>query len=162
MNPTSRSPGIRRRTWLALPAMGLALPHLAMAQSRTVRMQVGFPPGGSTDVVARLVAAPYRGRDGEVAIVENVPGAAGRLAMMRVKAAAPDGQTVLVSPAAMFTLYPHVYRALAYDPFKDFTPVTSIGSVGFALVVSTTVVPESVRTLADLGAWIKAHPQHAN
>lgn len=154
--------GLERRDFLGALAATLAagVPALSQAQGRLTRFYVGFPPGGSTDVVARLAANHARRAAGDSGIVDNVPGAAGRLAMMRVKSGPVDGSSVLVSPAAMFTLYPHVYTRLAYDPFKDFIPVTAVGVVDFALVVSAAAVPAQVRTLQDLGAWLRANPQH--
>lgn len=154
---------IGRRSVLAAGAAALAgWPALGRAQApRLSRFFVGFPPGGSTDVVARLVATQAKGF-ADTTIVENVPGAAGRLAVTRVKSSPPDGSAVLVSPAAMMTLYPHVYRKLAYDPLKDFVPVTAVGTVAFSLVVSSAVVPAQVRTLAELGDWLRAHPKLAS
>lgn len=161
MNLTPKS-GIDRRQILSAIAASLAtgLPTLAQAQGRSTRFYVGFPPGGSTDVVARLTATHARRPAGDAVIVDNLPGAAGRLAMARVKSGPTDGSSVLVSPAAMFTLYPHVYRNLAYDPFKDFIPVTAMGTVAFALVVSAAAVPAQVRTLQDLGNWLRANEKH--
>ncbi len=164
MNTSSHIHLWRRRALLqatSATALALALGRPAFAQNRVTKFVVGFPPGGSTDVVARLVAA-HQKKPGAVAIVDNVPGAAGRLAVMRVRGSAPDGGNVLVSPAAMMTLYPHVYNKLAYDPLKDFVPVTSVGNIGFALVVSNAVVPPQVKTLQELAAWLRANPKHAN
>lgn len=155
---------MHRRRWLQGAALTAAagLSPVGWSQSgRPARLLVGFPPGGSTDVVARLVGGHYR-VGGGTAIVENVPGAAGRLAVTRVKASAPDGGVVLVSPAAMMTLYPHVYKQLAYDPLKDFIPVAAVGTISFALVASAAAVPASVKTLPDLVAWYQANPKLAS
>jgi tripartite-type tricarboxylate transporter receptor subunit TctC len=151
-----------RRQWLALAgaaaAAGTGNTWAQAASSRLARFYVGFPPGGSTDVVARLVATQLKGY-ADTVIVENLPGAAGRLAVSRVKGSAPDGNSVLVSPAAMMSLYPHVYTRLAYEPLTDFVPVTAVGTVAFCLAVSNAAVPAQVRTLNDLGEWLKANPK---
>lgn len=146
---------------LAMAGTGLHVPSALAQGGKVTRLYVGFPPGGSTDVVARLIAT-HLNKPSAPAIVENVPGAAGRLGVMRVKGSPADGQHVLVAPEALMVLYPHVYRKLAYEPFKDFAPVASVGSIAFSLVVSTAIVPPSVKTLQDLAAWVRANPKHAN
>lgn len=152
--------GVRRRSLVGLLAAG-AFNASALAQARVARFYVGFPPGGSTDVVARLIAAHTRGF-AESNIVENVPGAAGRLAVTRVRSGPTDGSAILVSPAAMMTLYPHVYTKLGYDPLKDFVPVTGVGTVAFTLTVSNAVVPAQIRTLNDLREWLRSNPRLAS
>lgn len=157
----SNSTGIQRRSILAMLAAGTMSASVSAQSGRIARFYVGFPAGGSTDVVARLIAANTKGF-AETNIVENVPGAAGRLAIARVKSSPADGSAVLVSPAAMMTLYPHVYTKLAYDPLKDFVPVTAVGTISFTLVVSNAVVPATVRTLPELGEWLRANPKMRN
>lgn len=150
-----------RRSMLASVAAIAAAPVVTRAQgSRVYRFVVGFPPGGSTDVAARLLAESVRSQLPLPLLVENRPGAAGRLAIDHVKAAEPDGLTALVTADAMFTVYPHVYRRLSYDPVKDFAPVAQF--VSFPLMVSVGPgVPPSVRTLADFLVWAKANPTKA-
>lgn len=147
--------------WATAASAGLA-PGARAQDARTVRMIVGFPAGGSTDVVARLFADALRTASGQPVIVENVAGAAGRLGHQRVRGATPDGTTLLVTPAALMTLYPHVYAKLGYAPLKDFDPITSLASLAFTVVVSTAVVPERVRTLDDLVDWFRANPNQAS
>lgn len=129
-------------------------------KSKTMRMWVGFPAGGSVDMVARLVAEQFRTDPGVTAIVENVTGAGGRIALERGKSMPADGSTILVTPAAMMTLYPLIFSKLSYDPVKDFIPLAPMVTLEFALVV-TSAVPDSVKTLNDLIAWYKANPSKA-
>jgi tripartite-type tricarboxylate transporter receptor subunit TctC len=139
---------------------GSPLRGLAQDASKVTRMIVGFPPGGSVDIVARLIADQLRLSLGGTFIVENVSGAGGRLAVQRVKASPADGSTILVTPGPMMTLYPHIFAKLAYDPAADFVPVTAICTLGFGLAV-TSAVPATVKTVQDLVAWYKANPKQA-
>lgn len=144
------------------PALGISpLQAQTLDKSKPVRLLVGFPAGGSVDMVARLVAEQLRDNLGVAAIVENISGAGGRIAIERAKAAEPDGSTILVSPAAMMTLYPLIFTKLNYDPLKDFIPVSPLCTLEFAVVVNTQLVPDSIKTLDDLIAWFKANPSRA-
>ena len=122
----------------------------------THRMVVGFPPGGSADTVARLLVDQLKDH-APAWIVDNRPGAGGRIALEHLKASAPDGASMIITPASMQVLYPHVYKKLSYDPIKDFEPVGTICSSGFSLTVGPKV-PATVKTLADFIAWSKANP----
>jgi tripartite-type tricarboxylate transporter receptor subunit TctC len=93
-------------------------------------------------------------------LVENKPGAGGRLAVEELKRSAPDGTTLLVTPAAMITLYPHLYTKLGYG-IDDVTPVSAVAQVAFAFGVGPAV-PESVKNIKDFLAWAKANPAMAN
>ena len=128
--------------------------------NKTARIVVGFPPGGSTDVVSRLIADRLRGVYAPTVIVENKPGAGGRIALEAVKNADADGSAMILTPASMLVIYPHIYKKLAYDPFTDFAPVTSVCAfpIGFSV---GPMVPESVKTVADFVAWAKANPKSA-
>jgi tripartite-type tricarboxylate transporter receptor subunit TctC len=153
-----------RRDFLAVTAGTGALagwPILSRAQAlETARILVGFPPGGTVDAVARRVAEKLRGNYAKTVVVENKPGAGGRLAVEELKRSAPDGTTLLVTPAAMITLYPHVYTKLAYG-VDDVTPVSTVAQVAFAFGVGPAV-PESVKNIKDFLAWAKANPAMAN
>ncbi len=156
---------IDRRQFVAASgglAAALALPARAQtaAASAATRIVVGFAPGGSTDTMARVLAARLQKDAGGTVLVENKPGAGGRLAVMEVRGAAPDGRTVLLTPDPMMVIYPHAYRRLAYDPLADFRPVTPIASVPIGLAVGP-MVPAGVKTMADFAQWCKANPQSA-
>jgi tripartite-type tricarboxylate transporter receptor subunit TctC len=87
---------------------------------------VGFLPGGSADVIARLLAEKLPAQlGGQPVVVDNKPGAAGRIAIEQLKNAAPDGQTLVVMPSGPVVLFPHVFRKLSYDPVKDLCPSAS-------------------------------------
>ena len=97
-----------------------------------MRILVGFPPGGSADIIARLIAEKMRSTLNQNVIVENRPGAAGRVVLGELKRAAPDGQTVVVSPSGAMVIAPWLYSNLGYDPIKDFTPVSRLSVFDFA------------------------------
>ena len=153
-----------RRQFLAATATSAALagwPALSHAQAlETARILVGFPPGGTVDAVARRIADKLRGSYAKTVVVENKPGAGGRLAVEELKRSAPDGATLLVTPAAMITLYPHLYTKLGYG-IDDVTPVSSVAQVAFAFGVGPAV-PESVKNIKDFLAWAQANPSLAN
>ena len=141
-----------------------ALPQFARAQGAApleqARVLCGFPAGGTTDAVSRRVADKLRPGYAKIVLVENKPGAGGRLAVDDLKRAAPDGSTLLLTPASMITLYPHVYRNMTYTA-DDVTPVSTAGHLVFGFGVGPAV-PESVRTLKDFLNWAKANPAQAN
>jgi tripartite-type tricarboxylate transporter receptor subunit TctC len=144
-----------RRSWLLnmlSVAAGLATVSDARAQEQPVRILTGFAPGGSADALARVVATQLQGQLGRTVIVENKPGAAGRLAVDMAKEAKPDGTTLLLVPQGPMTLFPHVFKALRYDPVKDFTPISRIATGDFALSAGPLVPAQNV---AELRAWLK-------
>lgn len=143
-----------------LALLGATLPRLATAQtSDLVRVIVGFPPGGSGDNLARRLAERLRGTYGSTVIVENKPGAGGQLAVSALKGAAPDGNTLLMTPPAPVTVYPFTYKALPYRP-DDAQPVSPVANFSFGFAVGPAV-PESVRTLKDFMDWARANPAKA-
>lgn len=154
---------LNRRHFVATATSALALARTgsAFAQANgTGRVCAGFPPGSSADTLSRLLAQKLS-TAGTPFIVENRTGAGGRLAVENIKNSPADGQSVLVTPDVMMVLYPHVFKALTYDPMKDFRPVTTLATVPLALAVGPKV-PDSVKTLTDFGQWCKANPQSAS
>lgn len=152
------------RRQMLMASAGLAcLPYTAAAQteavSKTVRVLVGFPPGGSADVVSRLIVEQLKGYAPTI-IVDNRPGAGGRIALSALKASAGDGATLAVTPASMIATYPHIYKSLDYDPLRDFAPVSTVCASPFLLTVGPAV-PASVTSLKDFLAWCKANPSKA-
>ena len=115
----------------------LALP--AAAQEKTVKFIVGFPAGAGLDTMTRLVADKMRVRLGQPVVVENRPGADGRIAMDLLKASPPDGLTLVMTPLVTVVTAPQVYNNLRYDPFADFAPVAHASSFLFAFAVGTNV-----------------------
>jgi tripartite-type tricarboxylate transporter receptor subunit TctC len=93
-------------------------------------------------------------------IVETRAGAGGRVAVEALKGSTPDGSAFLLTPVALMSLYPHVYKSLRYDPFRDFVPVTTVAAASTLTTIGPKV-PDNVTTLADFIAWCRANPQLA-
>lgn len=155
----------RRQFMQATAAFGAlaAFPPLLRAQSlELVKIINGFPAGGTADATARRIGERMVGSAyARNVVVDNKPGAGGRIACDVVKSAAPDGTTLLLTPYSMMSIYPHIYRTLSYDPVKDFVPV-SIGAVMTHALTVGPQVPASVKTVRDYLAWAKANPDKAN
>jgi tripartite-type tricarboxylate transporter receptor subunit TctC len=150
------------RRQLTLAGAGL-LAGLGTARAQapdTARILVGFPPGGTTDAVARRVADKLRGVRAKTVLVDNKPGAGGRLAVEELKRSPNDGSVMLMTPAAMITLYPHLYTKLSYG-IDDVTPVCTACQLSFGFGVGPAV-PDSVKNIKDFVAWAKAKPDMAN
>jgi tripartite-type tricarboxylate transporter receptor subunit TctC len=123
---------------------------------RPARIVVGFPPGGSSDVVARLYAERLRGLYAPSLVVDGRVGAAGRIAVEFVKAADPDGTTFLQTPASMLTLQPHVFpREVRYDALTDLIPVSTVCTFPFAFAVPAN---HPAQTLAAWIDWARRQP----
>ena len=154
----------RRRFVAAAAGAGasIAAPRRAHSQvvGKLTRIIVGFAPGGSSDVTARLLVDQMRGYASTI-IIDNRPGAGGRIAVESAKAGAPDGSVLLLSPASMIVLYPHLYKPLGYDPVQDLIAVTTVCAFPFVLSVGP-LVPRDVKTLADFIQWCKANPKLAS
>jgi tripartite-type tricarboxylate transporter receptor subunit TctC len=121
--------------------------------SKTVRLIDGFSPGGSTDIVGRLIAQKLADSFGQPVVVENRPGASGIVATEMVAKSAPDGHVALIVPLT-FTVNPSLYK-LPYDPVRDLVPVTLVASAPLMLVVHPSVPAKSV---AEFIAYAKANP----
>lgn len=153
-----------RRTALALLA-ALALAPFAAGQAaaafpdRPVRMVVPFPPGGSNDVIARLLAQKLTEQWGQSVIVENRPGAGGNVGAEVIARVKPDGYALLMTAPGPLAVNQALYTKLAYDPPKDFAPVGLIASVPIVLAVHPSVKANSV---AELIALAKAQPGKLN
>ena len=150
---------LRSSVGVALSGMLLPGPVLAQA-SKLTRVIVGFPPGGGTDVGARTLVERLQAAYPGGIIVENKPGAGGRLAIEFVKAAAADGSTMLFTTDFPITIYPHSYRKLAYDSVKDLTAVAVAAKTSLAFTIGPSV-PDSVKTVADFITWARANPKQA-
>ena len=143
-------------------ALGAAVAAPAHAQDvkfdKPIRIIVGFAPGGTADIIARVVAEKMSGTLGQPVIVENRPGAIGRIAADAVKAAAPDGTTLMVQPIGPMAVVPHVYKDITYDPLKDFTPVAIGATFQFAIAAGPM---SGAKTWPEFAAWAKANPTKA-
>jgi tripartite-type tricarboxylate transporter receptor subunit TctC len=148
----------RRTFTVALGAAVLAAPRPGFARTDPLRLVVGFPAGGVVDVVARELGEALKTVLDRPVIVENRPGAGGRLAVVAVKSAPADGNTLLLTPSSIMTLYPSVLNRLPYDTETDFAPVSTVCMSTNALAIGTHV---PARTLAEFLAWCKANPKDA-
>jgi tripartite-type tricarboxylate transporter receptor subunit TctC len=144
--------------YLALIA-SLLVASSAAAQDKTIRFLVGFPAGAGLDTMTRLVADKMRASLGQPVVVENRPGAAGQIAMSAVKAAAPDGLTLVMTPLVTVVTAPHIYPKLPYDAFADFAPVSHTANSLFAFTVGPAT---PAATLAEFVALVKKDPKYGN
>lgn len=145
----------------AIAALGLLGPELSQAErAKPARIVVGFAAGGGADIIARLMADNMREEFPGGVLIDNRIGAGGRLAIDYVKAAEPDGNTILVSPDFPLTVYPHSYPKLSYDPVKDLMPVSVLGEGNVTIAVGPAV-PAAVRTLDDYLRWCREKPVNA-
>jgi len=136
---------LSRRAALAA-ALALAA-GLAQAQT-SIRILVGFPPGGGTDAIARILGEKLQAELGQPVVVENKPGAGGQLAGQALKAAAPDGTTVFLSHDHSVSILPLTMKNPGFDPAKDFVPVA-----GFATFVNAVALSGGTPA-RDFKAWI--------
>ena len=118
--------------------------------AKPVRMIVGFPPGGGTDVVARVIAAKLSEWYGQQIIVENRPGATGTIGADVVAKSPPDGYTLIMGHVNSHAIAPNIFHKLPYDALRDFAPVAYVGYVPNVLVVNPSVPAKSVKELIAL------------
>jgi tripartite-type tricarboxylate transporter receptor subunit TctC len=145
---------------LAIVVVSLfAAPLHAQVGEQPIRIIFPFAPGGSGDTVARLIANKMSDALKRPVIIENRTGADGRIGVRAVKDAAPDGDTLLLTPIAPMAIYQHVYAHLDYDPINDFAPLSELGTFDFGIAVGPQL---NVKTLKDLVDWAKANPSDAN
>jgi tripartite-type tricarboxylate transporter receptor subunit TctC len=149
--------GMKRRHFAALAAATLAAPAV-LAQDRTIKIWVGFPPGGSADTVARLLADKMKASLGQTVVVDNKPGAAGRLILGELKRMPPDGLNLVLSPSGAMVIAPHLYQ-VPYDPIKDFTPVSRLVTFDFAVTAGPAAQGGDLKGVL---AWMKANPTKAS
>ena len=123
--------------------------------TKPVRVIVTFSPGGSSDIVARLLGAPLQNELGQSVIVDNKPGAGGTIGALEAARAAPDGYTLLLSNSAPISISPAMQDQPRYDPVAGFTHVAYIGSVANVFVVHPSVPAANLR---ELVGWIKQQP----
>ncbi|MCE2647070.1 MAG: Bug family tripartite tricarboxylate transporter substrate binding protein [Burkholderiaceae bacterium] len=139
------------RALAALPAAAAA-PRLR-AQGRTVRLLVGFPPGGGTDAIARVLADKLKDELSASVVVDNRAGAGGQIAAQELKRAVPDGNTLFLSHDHTISILPLVLRNAGFEPARDFVPVAGIATFVNAFAVSGGT---AARSFNDYVAWVKA------
>jgi tripartite-type tricarboxylate transporter receptor subunit TctC len=151
---------LTRREAMAGAAGGLALlasPAIAQAAypSRTIKMIVPYPAGGTTDLLGRLVADQLKAGLGATVVVENKPGAGTTLGAEQVARSEPDGYTLLMATSTTLAINKTLYKKLPYDPVKDFTPIALLAGVPFALIINPML---PAKTLAEFIAYAKSKP----
>lgn len=137
------------------------LPGSALAQGdrAPIRILVGFPAGGTIDLVARLLAEQMKDDLGATVIVESKPGAGGQIAAQALKQAAPDGRTMLLSPDHTMVMLPLTVKTAGFQPLTDFAPVGQVARYPGGLAVSGNV---KAKSLEEFFVWARANPGQAN
>jgi tripartite-type tricarboxylate transporter receptor subunit TctC len=148
---------------LLIGAFALGGTMIAHAQgvnypNKPIRMILGFPPGGPTDLVARIIGQKMTDQLGQSVVIDNKPGAAGNIAADIIAKAAPDGYTVFYNTSSI-TISPWVYTKVNFDPVKDFTPVALTAEMPLVLLVNPNV---QAKTAPELVQYIKANPGKFN
>lgn len=149
----------RREFLLGSAAAAFLSGPQADAAGGTLKLVYPYAPGSGGDALARLLADDIQNKLGVSAIVQNKPGADGRIGVHEVQRANPDGMTLLFTPFGTMVLFPSVFKNLPYDAFKDFTPVTQVVTYDFGLAAGPMT---DARTLPELVDWLKKNPDKAN
>lgn len=143
----------------ALSGIALLLPAIALAQDKwptqPITFIVPYPPGGPTDVMARLLSVPLAAKLGVSVVVENKAGASGNIGTAQVARAKPDGYTILLAASGNMTINKVIFKDLAYDPIKDFAPITQISKFPLVLEVKAG---SKIKTLQEFLDYAKANP----
>lgn len=133
----------------------ILVPLAAMGQTKPIRLIVPFPPGGSTDIAARVLAEPMARILGQPVVVENRAGAGGSIGMQELARATPDGLTYGVATVSTHGVNPAVYKNLPYDPIKNFAPVTQLVQAPGVLLINATL---PVKNFNEFLSYLKANP----
>jgi tripartite-type tricarboxylate transporter receptor subunit TctC len=150
---------LRRRALLAAPALLAAGSAMAQGSDRPLRIVVPFPPGGTSDLIARIIQPDLQRLLGQVVVVDNRGGAAGNLGADHVAKSAPDGTTVLLTDPGILTTSPSLFSRLTYNPATDLDPVTMLIYAPYIMAVHPGL---PVRNGAELAAYVKANPGRVN
>ncbi|MFC7539638.1 Bug family tripartite tricarboxylate transporter substrate binding protein [Siccirubricoccus deserti] len=150
----------RRRSLLAAPLLPLATPAFAQSAgdwpNRPVRVIIPWPPGGSTDVLARIVCEQLTAKLGQPFVLENRPGASGNIGMEAIARAAPDGYTQGPATVANLSIAQFLYARLPFDPEKDFSVISMHWELPNVLVAPAQYTPPN--TMQEFIAWAKSRP----
>ena len=152
-------------SWLCCLALVIAAfigapPVIAQQVNRPpVKILVGFSPGGTLDVVTRALADQLHGPLDRTVVVENKPGAGGKIAIDAMRAAPADGSVAMLCPDFLASIYPFVFNRLSYDPERDILPISTVVEFPMALAVPSS---SPIKTFNEYARWVRAHPESAN
>ena len=150
------------RLWI-LSILSITTVSIANAQStypnRPIKFIAPFPPGGTSDVLGRIMAQKLSDALGQSVIVENRPGASGNIGHDIAAKAAPDGYTLLLSNSSTVVNNPHLFKQMSFDWYKDFSPISLVAIAGLVLVVHPSV---PVKSVSELTALAKSKPGQLN
>ena len=146
-------------TLMATILIGIPTSYAQSYPNRPIKLIAPFPPGGTSDVLGRLIAQKLSESLGQPVIVENRPGASGNIGHEMAAKALPDGYTILLSNSSTVVNNPFLYKQMPFDWYKDFTPITMVAIAGQVLVVNPNV---PAKTLSELTAVVKANPGKYN
>jgi tripartite-type tricarboxylate transporter receptor subunit TctC len=152
---SENDPSRLRRALLLGTLATAAVPTVRAQSPKPLRLVVPFPPGGSTDILARAIGARLGTALGVTVVIDNKPGAGGSVGAAEVARAEPDGNTLLMGHIGTLAVNPALYPKLAYDPVKSFAPVAWVARVPNILVVNTS---SPAKSLAELVALARAQP----
>jgi tripartite-type tricarboxylate transporter receptor subunit TctC len=143
----------------ALLIVSEAAAQAPMFPTRPVTIVLPYPPGGSTDAVARLIQPKLEAALGQSVVIENRGGGAGNVGTLAVSHAAPDGHTILLTANALMTLNPYLVKDMPFDPVKDFAPITTAVNAPLGIAVNPTL---GIGTLPELIDYARAHPNQVS
>jgi tripartite-type tricarboxylate transporter receptor subunit TctC len=147
---------------LAAALAAIALPALAQGEAyphKTIKIVVGYAPGGANDILARLVAQKMQESFGKDVVVENKPSTGSIVGSVAVANAAPDGYTLLMGASGPIVFNPALYQRLPYNPTKDLVPISIVGTFPLVLAVAAN---SPLKSVAELAAYTKANPEKSN
>jgi len=147
--------GVRSGLGLALIMLAVTVAAQGVYPGKSIKLIAPFPPGGGTDIFARLLATKLNQTLGWTIVVENKPGAAGSIGLEMAAKSAPDGYTLVMGQTSNLAINPSLYPKLAYDPLRDFTPVALVAATPLVLVASPKL---TFKSLAEMVAAAKAKP----
>jgi tripartite-type tricarboxylate transporter receptor subunit TctC len=158
----SRGRAVNRTACVCAAVLGLA-PAVGLPQAqypvKPIRIVVGFPPGGTADILARVLAQKMTETWNQQVVVDNRPGAAGTIGANVVAKSAPDGYTILMAALASQAIAPSLFSSVPYDAERDFAPVSNVADLALVLVVNPAL---PVKTVKELIALAKARPMQLN
>jgi len=152
---------LNRRRWFIATTLAVAtgIPVMAVAQLDHTRIIVPFPPGGSSDVIGRILAEAMAKSLNTPFIVENRGGAQGNIGIAAAAKAEPDGRTLVLASSSAFTVNPYLYSNLGFDPKGDLVPIIALGTVPIILTVNPSL---PARTLSEFIQYVKSNPGKLN